>query len=480
VPDRFDVVVVGAGPAGYVAAIRCAQLGLKTACVDDWRDASAKPVLGGTCLNVGCIPSKALLESSELYARAREGLGAHGVKVGNVQLDLPGMMGHKDRVVKDLTGGIAGLFKANGVASIAGRARLLPSKRVEVTAHDGTVQTVEAENVILAAGSVPTELGVAPLQGDIVVDSTGALALPEVPKQLGVIGAGVIGLELGSVWRRLGSQVILLEAQERFLAIADEQIAREAQRDLTAQGLDIRLGARVRGCKVERGRVRVEYQDSSGDHALEVDKLIVAVGRRPNTKGLVAAEVGLLFDEWGLIHVDEHCRTNVPGIYAIGDLVRGPMLAHKGMEEGVMVAATIVGQYGEVNYDAIPLVIYTLPEIAWAGKTEQALKTEGIAYNAGTFPFAANGRAKAIGHTTGLVKLLTDAKTDRVLGIHMIGPACSELIALGVMAMEFGASSEDVAMTMFAHPTLSEAFHEAALGAGGQPIHIARPKKRKV
>lgn len=477
--ERFDVIVIGAGPAGYVAAIRCAQLGLKTACVDDWRDPKGKPALGGTCLNVGCIPSKALLESSELYVRVRESYPAHGLHAGDVRLDLAGMMAHKDRVVRDLTGGIPLLFKANGVTAIAGRGRLLPSKRVEVTGHDGATDILDAENVILAAGSVPVELAVAPLHDGMVFDSTGALALSEVPKRLGVIGAGVIGLELGSVWRRLGSQVTLLEAQERFLAIADEQIAREAQRDLTAQGLDIRLGARVRGCKVAANSVRVDYQDSGGDHTLEVDKLVVAVGRRPNSKGLAAAETGLLFDEWGVVHVDEHCRTNLPGVYAIGDLVRGPMLAHKGMEEGVMVAHTIVGRYGEVNYDAVPLVIYTLPEIAWAGKTEQTLKTEGVAYNAGTFPFAANARARAIEHTGGLVKILADANTDRVLGIHMIGPACSELIALGVMAMEFGASSEDIAMTMFAHPTLSEAFHEAALGAGGQPIHIARPKKRR-
>ena len=477
--DNYDVVVIGAGPAGYVAAIRCAQLGFNTACVDDWRDAAGQPALGGTCLNVGCIPSKALLESSELYARAHTTLADHGVRAQGISLDLAAMMRHKEQVVGELTRGVAGLFKSNGVTAVHGRGRLLEGARVEVTGADAKPRVLEAKHVIIATGSVPATLDVVPLDGERIVDSTGALAFREVPKRLGVIGAGVIGLELGSVWRRLGSDVTLLEAQAQFLAMADEQIAREAQRALAGQGLDIRLGARVRGVKRQGAALIVEFQDAERDHTLEVDRLIVAIGRRPNTQGIAAPQTKLLFDEWGVVHVDEHCRTNVPNVYAIGDAVRGPMLAHKGMDEGVMVAERLAGRVREVNYASVPLVIYTLPEIAWAGKTEQALRAEGIEYRAGTFPFAANGRARAMGLTEGMVKILAHARTDRILGIHMVGPVCAELIALGVMAMEFGASSEDVALTMFAHPTVSEAFHEAALGAAGQPLHIARLRRSK-
>ncbi len=479
--DRYDVVVIGAGPAGYVAAIRCAQLGFATACVDDWRDAAGNHALGGTCLNVGCIPSKALLESSELYAHAHTDLANHGVRAQQISLDLGAMMRHKEQVVDNLTRGVAGLFQANGVTALQGRGRLLEGMRVEVTGADAKPRVLEAKHVILATGSIPTTLDAVPLDGERIVDSTGALVFPEVPKRLGIIGAGVIGLELGSVWRRLGAEVTLLEAQTQFLAMADEQIAREAQRLLTKQGLDIRLGARVRGVERAGASLTVSYQDTQQDHTLEVDRLIVAVGRRPNTQGIAAPETKLLLDEWGFVHVDEHCRTNVPDVYAIGDAVRGPMLAHKGMDEGVMVAERLAGRVREVNYDTVPLVIYTLPEIAWAGKTEQALRTEGIEYRVGTFPFSANGRARAMGQAEGLVRVLTHARTDRILGIHMIGPACAELIALGVMAMDFGASSEDIALTMFAHPTVSEAFHEAALGAGagGQPLHVARLRKRK-
>ena len=477
--DSYDVVVIGAGPAGYVAAIRCAQLGFSTACVDDWRDSAGQPALGGTCLNVGCIPSKALLESSELYARAHTALAEHGVRAQGISLDLAAMMRHKEKVVSDLTRGVAGLFKSNGVTAVHGRGRLLEGARVEVTGADAKPRVLEAKHVIIATGSVPATLDAVPLDGERIVDSTGALAFREVPKRLGIIGAGVIGLELGSVWRRLGSEVTLLEAQTQFLAMADEQIAREAQRALTGQGLDIRLGARVRGVKRQGAALIVEFQDAQRDHTLDVDRLIVAIGRRPNTKGIAAPETKLLFDEWGVVHVDEHCRTNVPNVYAIGDAVRGPMLAHKGMDEGVMVAERLAGRAREVNYATVPLVIYTLPEVAWAGKTEQALRAEGTEYRAGTFPFAANGRARAMGVTEGMVKVLAHARTDRILGIHMIGPVCAELIALGVMAMEFGASSEDIALTMFAHPTVSEAFHEAALGAAGQPLHIARLRKHK-
>lgn len=471
--DRFDVVVIGAGPAGYVAAIRCAQLGMRAACVDNWLNPANQPSLGGTCLNVGCIPSKALLEASELFVEATHG-SAYGIRTQNVSLDLPGMMRHKDKVVGELTGGVAQLFRAHGITALAGKGKLLANHRAEVTEHSGTVRVLEAANVILASGSKPVELGVAPLYRDVVVDSTGALSFNAVPARLGIIGAGVIGLELGSVWQRLGSKVVLLEAQERFLAIADAQVAREAQKQFTAQGMDIRLGARVLGSKRTEKGVTVEYEDKNGAQQLECDRLVVAVGRRSNTDGLAAPEAELLLDQWGFVHVDEHCRTNLPGVYAVGDVVRGPMLAHKGMEEGVMVAETIAGHPAEVNYDIIPSVIYTAPEIAWAGKTEEMLKSAGVEYRAGNFPFAANGRAKALGTTGGFIKILSDARTDRVLGVHMIGPQCAELIALGVMAMEFGASSEDIALTMFAHPSLSESFHEAALSVLGRPLHVAK------
>lgn len=477
--NQFDVIVIGGGPAGYVCAIRCAQLGMNTACVDNWVNADNKPALGGTCLNVGCIPSKALLESSELYTQVVHDYENHGIKCKGVELDLAAMMARKDRIVGELTQGIASLFKANHVTWIQGRGKLLLHKQVEVTGHNGNKpEVISAENIILATGSSPVDISAAPLKDDIVVDSAGALDLKEVPKRLGVIGAGVIGLELGSVWRRLGSEVVMLEAQDTFLSIADEQIAKEALKQFTKQGLDIRLGARVIACRIKNRKVDVEYQDKNGDHREQVDKLIVAVGRRPNTQGLFAEETGLLLDEWGVVHVDEQCRTNLPGIYAIGDVVRGPMLAHKGSEEGVMVAEIIAGQQATVNYDTVPSVIYTFPEIAWAGKTEQALRAIGQEYRTGIFPFAANGRAKAMGETAGMIKILADAKTDRVHGVHMMGPYCSELIANAVLAMGFGTSSEDIAITMFAHPTLSEAFHEAALSVASRAIHVAQPKKR--
>ncbi len=474
---QYDVVVIGAGPAGYVAAIRCAQLGLKTACVDQWLGADNQPVLGGTCLNVGCIPSKALLESSGRFEEINHTFADHGITASGVQLDLAKMMARKAKVVGDLTQGIKGLFKANGIDWHQGSGKLLPKLQVQVMAHDGQSETIlEAKNVILAPGSSSVEIGAAPLQDGVIVDSSGALEFSEVPKRLGVIGAGVIGLELGSVWRRLGAEVVLLEAQESFLGAADEQIAKDALRQFKRQGLDIRLGARVVSCETGKDGIVVQYQDSKGDHSETVDKLIVAVGRRPNTEGLAADEVGLLLDEWGLIHVDEHCRTNQPSVYAIGDAVRGPMLAHKGSEEGVMVAEVIAGQKAEVSYDTIPSVIYTHPEIAWAGVTEQALKAAGTDYRVGTFPFAASGRARAAGDSAGMVKVLADATTDRVLGVHIIGAHCSELIAQAVIAMEMGASSEDLALTIFAHPTLSEALHEAALAVDGRAIHIPNKK----
>lgn len=475
---RFDIIVIGGGPAGYAAAIRAAQLGMNVACIDERIDASGKPALGGTCLNVGCIPSKVLLEASSIYERTRRQYPQWGIITGEPDLDLAAMMAHKQAVVDRMTQGIATLFQANGVRSLAGRGRLLANREVGFSPSDGSeTVTLEAEHVVLAAGSRPVEIGAAPLQDDIIVDSTGALEFAEVPVRLGVIGAGVIGLELGSVWRRLGSEVVLFEAQAEFLSACDRQIAREALCIFRAQGLDIRLGARVTACAVSDGAVDLEYQDQQGQTRAErFDRLIVAVGRQPNSDDLCASEAGLLLDEWGFVHVDRHCLTNLPGVYAVGDLVRGPMLAHKGAQEGVMVIERIAGRESSVNYDTIPSVIYTLPEIAWAGATEEGLIATGTAYRVGTFPFAANGRAHATGETAGLVKVLADDATDRVLGVHMIGPGCSELIATAVVAMEFGASAEDLALTMFAHPTLAEALHEAALGIHGSAIHVARKK----
>jgi len=471
------VIVIGAGPAGYVAAIRCAQLGMKTACIDDWRDRNGVPALGGTCLNAGCIPSKALLESSEFYSRLREAADSHGIVAGDVALDLGAMMARKDDVVHNLTEGIATLFRSNGIAWIPGRARLLPERKVQVTPHAGDPHTLAAGYVILATGSRPVAIDAAPLQDDRIVDSSGALAWTSVPRRLGIIGAGVIGLELGSVWRRLGAEVTLLEAQPLFLAMVDQQLARIALGLFRKQGLDIHLGALVKSTQVGADGVAIEYQDADGMQTLTVDRLVVAVGRTPCTQGLASAEAGLLFDEGGFIHVDENCVTNLPGVYAIGDAVRGPMLAHKGSEEGVAVAERIAGQSPDVAYDRIASVIYTRPEIAWVGKTEEALKQAGVDYRSGVFPFLASGRARAMHETDGMVKVLADAATDRVLGVHVMGSHASELIGQAVIAMEFDASSEDIARTVFAHPTLSEALHEAALAVDKRALHLLRPRK---
>ncbi len=477
--DEYQVVVVGAGPAGYVAAIRCAQLGLKTACIDDWIGPDGKPAPGGTCLNVGCIPSKALLESSEQYAHARQGMGVHGISVTGVSLDLDIMMQRKQRVVQELTRGIAQLFTANGVTHIQGRAQLGAGRQVLV--HQGEdVITLHAGNIILAPGSSPVQLPGITHDGNYIVDSSGALAFDKVPARLGIIGAGVIGLELGSVWKRLGSeQVVLLEAQDRFLPIADEQVATQAQRNFTGQGLDIRLASRVTACEVKGDEVELDYQDADGEHTMLFDRLVVAVGRHPNTKDLALDESGLLLDEWGYIHVDERCSSNLPGVWAIGDAVRGPMLAHKGSEEGLMVAEQIAGHVAHIDYSTIPSVIYTQPEIAWVGQTEQALRAEGVAYRSGLFPFAANGRARAAGQTEGFIKILADEKTDRLLGVHIMGAQASELVAEAVIAMQLGGSAEDIALTVFAHPTLSESFHEAALALHGRALHIAPARGRK-
>ena len=468
---RYDVVVIGGGPAGYVAAIRCAQLGLKTACVEEWINFKGEPALGGTCLNVGCIPSKTLLESSEQYFKAKEELSHHGIELSGVKLDLEKMMGRKQEIVLQLTQGIAALLKANKVDWLKGHGKLLEEHRVEITGADDSKQEVECEYVILATGSSPIDIGAAPIDGELIVDSTGGQEFSEVPKRLGVIGAGVIGLELGSVWKRLGAEVVLLEAVEEFLVAVDQQVAKEALRQFKKQGLDIRLGARVTGTKKAKKSVTVQYQDQNGEHELKVDKLLVCVGRRPNSDGIAAPEADLLLDERGYVHVDETCQTNLPSVYAIGDVVRGPMLAHKGSEEGVMVAELIAGKPGHMNYDAIPWVIYTHPEIAWVGKTEQALKAEGIPYKTGSFPFTANGRAKAMDAAIGLVKLLAHADTDRLLGAHIVGPFASELIQETVLAMEYHASAEDLARTIHGHPTLYEAVHEAALSVDNRALH---------
>ncbi|MFV1997993.1 MAG: dihydrolipoyl dehydrogenase [Acidiferrobacterales bacterium] len=478
--DSHKVIVIGAGPAGYVAAIRCAQLGMDTVCIDRWVDDQGKAIPGGTCLNAGCIPSKALLESSELFEKSTKDFATHGIKIASVELDLSAMMVRKQKIVADLNAGVSGLLKINGVKYINGNARLLPNREIEVSeATDKKPFVLSAENIIIATGSLPAEIGAAPLDGKLIVDSSDALAFDEVPKRLGVIGAGVVGLELGSVWRRLGSEVVLLEAQEQFLLMVDEQIARDALKDFTSQGMDIRLGARVTGCKISGKKVAVEYEDSDGVHQEKFDKLVVAVGRKPNINGLNTSDTELLMDEWGVIHVDNQCRTNLPCVFAIGDVVRGPMLAHKGSQEGIMVAELIAGNHAEVDYETIPSVIYTQPEIAWVGKNEQMLKSAGRNYRVGVFPFSASGRARALGETSGMVKILSDSATDRVLGVHIVGPQASELVAQAKVAMEFQASSEDIGLIMFAHPTLSEAFHEAALAVNDNAIHIGASKKSK-
>lgn len=477
----YDVIVIGAGPGGYVAAIKAGQLGLKVACVEKWVDENQKVVLGGTCLNTGCIPSKALLDSSHKYMDAVKHFDVHGIKVGKVELDVPAMIERKAKVVKQLTGGIGGLFKANNVTSIIGSGRLLKDRKVEVTAPDGSKQVLSANNVILAAGSVPIEIPPTPLQDDIIVDSTGALEFKAVPKRLGVIGAGVIGLELGSVWARLGSEVVVLEASENFLAAVDQQIAKEAMKILTKQGLDIRLGAKVTGSSVSKGKnpkVTVTFQDKDGEKQEVFDKLIVCVGRKPYTVNLLSDDCGVQKDERGFIKVDAACATGVPGVYAIGDLVRGPMLAHKASEEGIMVVENIAGHKVAMNYELVPAVIYTHPEIASVGKTEEQLKAAGVEYKTGVFPFAASGRALAANDAEGMVKMLADARTDRILGCHIIGPSAADLAQTVVVAMEFSSSAEDIGMTVFSHPALCEAVHEAALAVNGHAIHIANRKKR--
>ncbi len=469
--QNYDVAVIGGGPAGYPAAIRAAQNGLSAVCVDEWQNPDGSRAFGGTCLNAGCIPSKALLESSELYHRAASEFKAHGISVGKLGMNVGTMQTRKERIVRQLTKGIEALFKSNRVTGVRGHGRLLGGGRVEVTDPDGKTSELSAGHVVIATGSTPVELSVAPFDGESVVDSWGALEFDKVPQRLGVVGAGVVGLELGSVWQRLGSSVVILEALEDFLHMADEQIAGDALRQFRRQGLDIKLGADVQEAAVNGSAVEVKYRQGGEDQRLEVDKLIVCVGRRPFTDGLLADDSGVELDERGFVKVDAQCRTTESGVWAVGDVVRGPMLAHKGTEEGIMVADLIAGRVAEVNYDAVPSVIYTSPEIAWVGRTEAQLRANGIDYKAGTFPFAANGRAKGMEQTAGLVKVLCAREDDELLGVHIVGPVAGELIAEAVLAMEFCASGEDLQRTIHAHPTLTEAIHEASLSADGRAIH---------
>ena len=451
---------------------------MSVACIDKAVGADGEPTLGGTCLNWGCIPSKALLDASHKFVETRDSLADVGIVAAGVEMDVSRMMARKDAVVAQLTGGIGTLFQGNGVTHLAGHGRLLSGAKVEFSPHEGETRTLEAGSVVLAPGSVPVEIAPTPLDGGRIVDSTGALAFDAAPARLGVIGAGAIGLELGSVWSRLGSDVVILEALEDFLPTADSRIARDALREFGRQGLDIRLGTRVTGAEVQGEAVVVSYQDGSGEeHSLEVDRLIVAVGRRPYTENLLAPDSGVNLDERGFLFVNDLCVTDAPNVYAVGDVVRGPMLAHKGAEEGVMVVERIAGHKPVVNYDTVPSVIYTHPEIAWVGRTEDEVKAAGDDYRVGTFPFAASGRALAANDAKGMIKLVADAETDRILGVHVFGPQASEIVAQAVIAMEFDASAEDIGLTMFAHPTLSEALHEAALGVGGHAIHMINRKR---
>ena len=468
----FDVVVIGAGPAGYVAAIRASQHGMNVACIDEWENTDGSNAFGGTCLNAGCIPSKALLESSELFHRAQHEFSKHGINATGVAVDVTQMQKRKAGIVRQLTAGIAGLFKANNVTGLVGHGRLLADKQVEFTPVEGDVEVLDSRYVILATGSAPVELNVAPFDGERIVDSWGALEFEEAPKTLGVVGGGVIGLELGSVWSRLGSEVTVLEAMDDFLFMADRQVAKEAGRQFKKQGLAIKLGAKVTSAKISGKKVNVDYEDNSGKQALKVDKLIVAVGRRPFTDGLLADDSGIQLDDRGFIEVDDECRTNAKGIYAIGDCVRGPMLAHKGSEEGVMAADLIAGEVAELNYNVIPSVIYTAPEIAWVGKTEEEVQASGRAYKVGSFPFAANGRAKALEQTAGMVKIVSAVDDDEILGVHIVGPMAGELISEAVLAMEFSGSTEDIQRTIHAHPSLAEAIHEASLAVDNRALNF--------
>ena len=473
--DRYDVVVIGAGPGGYVAAIRAAQLGLKTACIDDWSRAGGKPAPGGTCTNVGCIPSKALLQSSENYEEIGHAFTEHGISVQGLAMDVAKMLARKEKVVAQNNDGILYLFKKNKIAFLHGKGSFAgkDGDAWKIAIAGAASTEVAATHVIVATGSKPRALPGVPIDNVRVLDNEGALAIPKVPNKLGVVGAGVIGLEMGSVWRRLGADVTMLEALPSLLPVVDTSIAKEAQKIFTKQGLAIHTGIKITEVKVGASDVTVAYDDASGKPVTATyDHLIVSIGRVPFTGELDAQAVGLAVDERGFINVDDNCKTNLANVWAIGDVVRGPMLAHKAEEEGVAVAERIAGQQPHVDFDTIPWVIYTSPEIAWVGRTEQQVKEAGIDYRTGSFPFTANGRARALGDTRGLVKIVADRKTDRILGVHMIGPMVSELISEGVVAMEFGASSEDIARICHAHPTLAEAVKEAALAVDGRTLNL--------
>ena len=473
--NQFDVIVIGGGPGGYIAAIRAAQLGFKVACIDEWKNAKGGPAPGGTCTNVGCIPSKALLQSSEHYDQAAHHFADHGITVEGLKMDVAKMIGRKDTVVKQNNDGILYLFKKNKVTFFHGRGSFVKAAEggYEIAVAGDKPDTLIGKHIVVATGSNARQLPGVPFDEKLVLSNDGALAIGEVPTKLGVIGSGVIGLEMGSVWRRLGAEVTVLEALPTFLAAVDEQVAKEAQKVFTKQGLKLQLGVKIGDIKTSKKGVSVAYTDAKGEaQKLECDKLIVSIGRVPNTNGLNAEGVGLKLDERGAIVVDGDCKTNLPNVWAVGDVVRGPMPAHKAEEEGVAVAERIAGQHGHVNFNTIPWVIYTSPEIAWVGKTEQALKAEGRAYKAGSFPFIANGRARALGDTTGFVKFLADAQTDEILGVHIIGPFASELISEAVVAMEFKASAEDIARICHAHPSLSEATKEAALAVDKRTLNF--------
>jgi len=479
---EFDVVVIGAGPAGYHAAIRASQMGLSTACIDAWVDQEGAAKPGGTCLNVGCIPSKTLLDISHKYASAQHDYAALGIQTGRVSLDVDQMQARKRAVVGQLTQGVSGLLKSNQVTLITGQAVVQSATEVTVTLPNGEVDHIQAKAMILAPGSKPIVIPPCPVDHEVIVDSSGALDFDTVPKRLGIIGAGVIGLELGSVWQRLGAKVTLLEALPEFLPAVDAQIAKETLKTFKKQGLDIQLGAKVTEAKVtgqKNKKVTVRFEQGGESLEASFDRLVVAVGRRPATEGLLAESLGITLTERGEIPVDDQCYTGIGQIYAVGDAVRGPMLAHKGMEEGVMVAERLAGKKPQVNYDLVPGVIYTHPEVAWVGATEQSLKAADRDYGVGVFPLAASGRAIASSENEGLIKVLTDQASDRVLGVHMVGAHASELIAQAVIAMEFGTSAEDLALTMFAHPTLSEGLHEAALAVSGHAIHVASRRRSK-
>lgn len=481
--QQYDLVVIGGGPGGYEAAIRAAQLGYKVACIEK-RIHNGKPSMGGTCLNVGCIPSKALLDSSHRYESTQHDLQAHGISTGDVSIDIATMQARKTKVVEQLTSGVAQLLKGNGIDWLQGTGKLLAGKKVEFTPLEGLdsksaeVQTLEPKYVILASGSVPVNIPVAPVDENLIVDSTGALAFDQVPATLGVIGAGVIGLELGSVWRRLGSQVVIFEALDSFLPMADKALAKETLKVLTKQGLDIRLNAKVTATETKDGKVTVKYNQAGEDKEQTFDKLIVCVGRKPYAEGLLSDDAGITLTERGFVEVDDQCKTSVDGVYAIGDLVRGPMLAHKAMEEGVMAVERIHGHAAQVNYDTIISVIYTFPEVAWVGLSEEAAKEKGIEVKTGQFPFAVNGRALAAGEPAGFVKFVADAKTDRLLGMHVLGSGAGDMVHQGMIALEFVSSVEDLQLMTFAHPTLSEAVHEAALSVDGRAIHAIQRKRK--